>query len=135
MDNEVLSTARELRTLKDTKKDLEEQLKGVNNSIDSKEFELVMQMTNEELDKFSLDGTTFYLQDAPYVKAVPEFKKKLFSWLKRNGFKELVQETVNANTLRATVKNMLEEGDGNLPKGLVGVVEITPHTKIGMRRG
>ena len=135
MDNEVLTTARELRTLKDEKKDLEERLKAVNNSIDSKEFELVTQMTNEELDKFSLDGTTFYLQDAPYVKAVPESKKKLFSWLKRNGYKELVQETINANTLRATVKNMLDEGDGNLPKGLVGVVEITPHMKIGMRRG
>jgi hypothetical protein len=87
---------------------LEEQTNGLNAEIEEVEKTLTEAMVAEEMQNFVRAGHMFYLQTKTYASAVAEHKTELFRWLKENGFGDMVQETVNANTLAAFVRDQLE---------------------------
>lgn len=48
---------------------------------------------------------------------MPEMKQRAFDWLRKNGHSDLIIETVNAQTLGATARELIEAG-GELPDDL-----------------
>ena len=73
-------------------------------------------------------GQTVYLNREVFAKLVGDHKKALTAF-RRAGLADFVKETVNANTLRAYVREM----DEVLPKGLQPYVDITEVYRMRMR--
>lgn len=132
-DDDIFLMADRLRNLRETKAQLEDQLKQINAQIEGAEQALAQAMLVEEMQNFVRAGQMFYLQTKTYASPVAERKPELLIWLKENGYRDLVQETVNANTLAAFVRNQLEESD-ELPGGLSELVNVYEKTTVGIRK-
>ena len=74
------------------------------------------------------NGQTVYLNREVFAKLIGDHKKALTAF-RRAGLADFVKETVNANTLRAYVREM----DEVLPKGLQPYVDITEVFRMRMR--
>ncbi|MGI5840547.1 MAG: hypothetical protein ACOX8W_13035 [bacterium] len=135
MDNQIFALADDLVKLRDWKKSLDEQLKAANAEIAETEAKLSDAMINEEVPNFSRNGKLFYLSTRTYASPAAGCKAELFAWLRENGFGDLVQETVNANTLSAWAREYMEENDLNeLPETLSGLVRVYEKTSVGVRK-
>ena len=73
-------------------------------------------------------GQTVYLNREVFAKLVGD-QKKAYTALRRAGLGDFVKETVNAQTLRAYVR----EVDEVLPKGLQPYIDITEIYRMRMR--
>ena len=128
----MFDLADELSDLRERKKKMEEELKSINARIEFYEAELVKEMINEEVQNFTRGGQLFYLSTRTWASPVPERKAELYSWLKDHGFGDLVQETVNTQTLSAWVREQIEEAE--LPEDLRQLVNVYEKQTIGIRR-
>lgn len=96
----------EIKAAENTLKALKADLQMVQEEV------LPQKMEADELTSLNVDGIgrlTVAPQFRASVKA--EHKMAMQEWLKENGFIELVQETINSSTLKAWVKEQLEEGN------------------------
>jgi hypothetical protein len=131
----IFTLADKLRALKEEKKALEGREKEVNAEIDSVNEQMVSYMVDEELQNFDRGGNKFYLTRKVYASAVPEKKPDLFSWLRKEGHGDMIQETVNAQTLAAFVRELLDENeDDKLPEDLDPLLNVTKKQTVGMRK-
>lgn len=130
---DVFTLADRLQSLKEHKKELQDELKAVNAELEEVEQQLAELMINEEMQNFTRNGQTFYLNTRIYANAIADRKEELFAWLKENGYGDLVYETVNANSLAAFVREQLEEAD-KFPEGLAELVNVFEKTTVGMRK-
>lgn len=133
MEQEIFVLADELAELKDRKKELDDELKAVNARIAEVEEQLASKMVEEEIQSFQRSGKTFYVTTKVFASAVPERRIELFAWFKDNGFGDMVQETVNANTLAAWVRERLADSD-QLPEGLDELINVYEKTTVGVRK-
>jgi hypothetical protein len=129
----IFYLADRLKALRDEKAAIEGQLKEVNTQIEQAEQDLVNAMVAEEMQNFVRGGQMFYLTTKVYANAVPERKQELFTWLKANGYGDMVQETVHAQTLAAFVREQLDEAE-ELPSDLEPLVNVFEKTSVGLRR-
>ena len=133
MEQEIFALADELSELRDRKKALGDELKAVNDRITELEEQLASKMVEEEIQSFQRSGKTFYVTTKVFANAVPERKAQLFAWLKENGFGDMVQETVNSQTLAAWVREQLADSD-QLPEGLGELINVYEKTTVGVRK-
>lgn len=108
------------------KEDLEEQLKRVQENLDTAEENLVQWMETAGLDQFrTVDGhgCTLRVSIHPSVKD----KDALMTWVKKNKLTSML--SVHPSTLKSLCKERLEEGQG-LPDG----VESFNQTRVTFRR-
>ena len=134
VSNEMFALAERLKELRDTKSALEKKTKENNAALDEVEQQLVKMMVDTETQNFTRSGTMFSLTNKTLASAVAESKDKLYRALKRKGYGNLVYETVNANSLSAFVNEQMSENDEELPKWLIGLVNVYPQTKISVRK-
>ena len=92
-----------LKTLQEQKKDLEAQTKALGAEIAELDEQLSDAMTEAELDRFSRNGSTFYLKSRLFASPASDRKDEMMQALKDNGYGSLVVETVNANTLASFI--------------------------------
>jgi len=134
MPSDLFILANKLRDLRVQKKNLEAKVKELNDQIEHTEQTLVGEMVNMELQNFSRAGQMFYLSTKIYASAVADRKPELFSWLKANGYGDMVQEQVNAQTLAAWVREQLGEDQEELPEGVRELVNVYSKQTVGMRK-
>ena len=136
MDNtQIFDMADRLKAAKELKKGLDEQTKAVNAEIEQIDRELSNAMAEQELDKFTRNGSTFYLNSRLYASPAAGRKEDMFAALKANGYGALVTETVNANTLASFCKEQLAANDDELPSWLSDVVSTFEKVTVGVRKG
>lgn len=58
---------------------------------------------------------------SPTISTAIEDREKAFEWLRDNGLSELITETVNASTLKAALRKMLEDDGIEPPAGTIRV--------------
>ena len=131
---EVFELADRLIDLRERKEQLSELLKQVNAEIEEVDRQLSELMLAEEIQSFVRSGRMFYLKTETYVSAVAERKPELIEWLKANGYGSIVQETVHPRTLSATVKELKEEHEDELPPDLAELVNVFEKTTVGLRK-
>lgn len=133
-NNKILELATQYRELRIEKDETQALLKEVQQQLGEAEKLLSDEMINNEVQKFTLDGLTFYLNTRTKASPYAEFKQEVYQWLKDNGYGDLVYETVNANSFSAFVsKDLLADVD-ELPKELQGKVNVYEQTTVGMRK-
>ena len=75
----------------------------------------------------------FYLTSTTRASAIAGQKEALFDALRGAGYENLIQETVNANSLSAFVREQIAENSDALPGWLDGLVNVFEKTTVGVR--
>lgn len=135
MENKIFELADRLKAAKDEKKELDAQVKEVRAAVEQLDLALSDAMTEAECERFSRNGSTFYLNTRLYASPVAGHKEELFQALKENGYGEIVTETVNANTLASFVKEQMSLHDEELPAWIAQVVTTFEKVSVGIRKG
>ena len=130
----MFELADSLKSLKDAKKELEQEVKNLTAQIEEVDYALSEIMAQTETQSFSRAGTMFFLTNTVRASAVAERKEELFKALKAHDSGELVCETVNANSLSSFVKEQTAENDDLLPDWLEGLVSVYEKTTVGVRK-
>jgi len=131
MDKQILTLAAKLKDLRDTKADVELEVKFLNGEIEKTMSELSELMTDNELPSFTHSGFTYSLSTRTFASPPAGCKEALYSALRENGYGDIITETVNANTLSSTVNDIIEQNDDALPDWLSG--KISTYDKITVR--
>lgn len=135
MENSIdLQMADRLQELRDEKEQLELALKETNGMIEAVEQDLVAAMVTAELDSFKRNGHTYSLKVDTYASAKADRKEELFEALRNNDAGDLVQEQVNANSLRAFVKELKANNDDEIPEWIIDYINVYDKTKIAVRK-
>lgn len=135
MENSIdLQMADRLQELRDEKEQLEMALKETNGMIEAVEQDLVAAMVTAELDSFKRNGHTYSLKIDTYASAKADRKEELFEALRNNNAGDLVQEQVNANSLRAFVKELKANNDDEIPEWIIDYINVYEKTKISVRK-
>lgn len=136
MDNmQIFDIADRLKAAKDEKKDLDAKAKEVGTRIEELDKQLSDAMAEAELDKFSRNGFTFYLSSRLFASPQAGRKDALISALREEGYGDIVQETVNANTLASFVKEQKSQNKDTIPEWLDQVVSTYEKVSVGIRKG
>lgn len=127
-EQSMMQAADKLKSLRDQKLDLQDQLKAVQDEIDETEAALIDLMVSEECTGFDRNGFRFSLVIKEYPGAVPEEKEELYRRMREHGFGHIF--TINPMTLSGTVKELKANNDDVLPDWLEGVIKIFEQPSI-----
>ena len=131
---EIFELADRLKVLQEEKKAKEAEVKALATEIEMLDVELTDAMTEAELDRFSRNGSTFYLKSRLFASPVSGCRDEMIEALRKNGYGSLVVETVNAQTLSSFIKEQREVNDGNDPEWLNGTVSVYEKVSVGIRK-
>ena len=109
----------------------EEGAKEAKEEADKIEAVLLERWIKDGCNRIQVDGTLLYMQDTTFV-VMPEGKDSAVALLQGSQYADMVQATVNTNTLSALVRE-LEEGEG-LPDDWKGVIEAGRRTNVRTRK-
>lgn len=136
MNTALFELADQLKAAKDRKKQLADETKANNVLVDDLEARLAEAMASEEVDRFSRNGSLFYLSSRLFASPKAGMKEDMIAALKGNGYADLVIETVPAGTLASFAKERIEASEtGELPGWLDAVVSTYEKVSVGIRRG
>lgn len=91
MDNYIFDLADQLKELKDRKKELDAEAKAVGAQIEELNRELSDAMAEAECERFSRNGSTFYLNTRLFASPAAGRKEEMIEALKTNGYGDIVQ--------------------------------------------
>ncbi len=131
----IFELADALKAAKEKKKELDAQSKEVSAEIEKLDLALSDAMADAECDRFSRNGSTFYLSSRLYASPAAGRKDEMIMALKQNGYGDIVTETVNANTLASFVKEQMAVNDDAVPAWLSDMVNTFEKTSVGIRKG
>ena len=135
MDNtQIFEMADRLKALKEHKKDLEAQAEAVGAEINELDTQLSDAMAEAELERFSRNGSTFYLKSRLFASPAAGRKDEMMAVLKANGYGSLVVESVNANTLSSFIKEQREVTGMDVPEWLGDTVSTYEKVSVGIRK-
>lgn len=132
-ENKRFDLAEFLKKLRDKKSELEAEVKGINAEIESVAGELIADLIENESTGFNHKGFNYSLVVKEYPAAEPERKDELYAVMKEKGFEDLF--TINTNTLSATVRDLKENNDGQMPQWLDGLIKVAEKATIQIRKG
>ena len=130
----IFEMADRLKSLKKQKKDLEDSVKAIGSEIEELDRQLSDAMTEAELDRFSRNGSTFYLHSRLYASPSTGRKDAMMQALKQNGYGSLVVESVNSKTLSSFVREQKEANQGSIPSWLGDTVSTYEKISVGIRK-
>jgi len=119
----------EFADLTEKRRKLEAEVKRMATELAAREEKLVDEFAQAGIQNIKTKtGQTIYLNREVFAKLVGD-QKKAYTAFRRAGLGDFVKETLNANTLRAYVREM----DEVLPRGLQPYVDITEVYRMRMR--
>lgn len=133
-NTQIFEMADRLKALKEQKKDLEAQAEAVGAEINALDAQLSDAMAEADLDRFSRNGSTFYLKSRLFASPAAGRKDEMMAALKANGYASLVVESVNANTLSSFIKEQREINGTDVPEWLGDTVTTFEKVSVGIRK-
>lgn len=133
--NMIFELADKLKAMKEEKKEMDAQVKELGAEIEKLDLQLSDAMAQAEVERFSRNGSTFYLNSRLYASPIAGKKDELFEALEENGFGNLITRTVNANTLSSFVKEQMAENDDEVPAWLTEKISTFEKVSVGIRKG
>ena len=133
-NTQIFEMADRLKALKEQKKNLEAQAEAVGAEINALDTQLSDAMAEANLDKFSRNGSTFYLKSRLFASPAAGRKDEMMAALKANGYASLVVESVNTNTLSSFIKEQREINGTDVPEWLGDTVTTFEKVSVGIRK-
>lgn len=131
----IFELADQLKDCKERKKALEDQCKELGAEIEHLDLALSDAMAESECERFSRNGSTFYLNSRLFASPASGCKDEMILALKNAGYGSLVTESVNANTLASFVKEQMALNQDEVPTWLSEVVNTYEKVSVGIRKG
>jgi hypothetical protein len=136
MENkQIFELADALKAAKETKKELDAKAKEMSAEIEKLDLALSDAMADAECDRFSRNGSMFYLNSRLYASPMAGCKDDMILALKKNGYGDIVTETVNANTLASFVKEQMAVNNDTVPAWISDVISTFEKITVGIRKG
>ena len=129
---DIFRLSRQLRDLRRRKEQLEQQLKDLNAELKHVNGLLANEMVNNELQRFSIDGVLFYLATDVYVQEIAGVRDEFYEVVRGEGFGDLIKPSVPHQTLKAFVKEQMQENNDELPGWLAPYVRTYKEDKVRM---
>jgi len=122
----LMELIREMRRVQMAKDETETELKKLNKHFDFLRITKVPQMMEDEgIRNLNVEGVGRVSLTADMHVSIKDGQKESFyEWLRDNGRSDLIQPNVNPSTLKATVKNMVKEGEV-VPEEMLNVSPFT----------
>ena len=122
----LIELIKEMRRIQTEKDEVESDLKQYNKHFDFLRITKIPQvMEDEGIKNMNVEGVgRVSLTADMHVSVKAEMKEAFYLWLRDNGREDLIQPTVNSSTLKATVKNMVKQGE-EIPDDLLNVSPFT----------
>ncbi len=129
----LVELVREMKAVQSAKESAEAVVKELNKKFDFLRITKIPQvMEDEGIPRLTVEGVGRVSLTADMHVSVREGQKEAFyDWLRDNGREDLSQPTVNSSTLKATVKNMVVQGE-EYPQELLNV---SPFTRASITKG
>jgi hypothetical protein len=128
----IQDAVREFKLMRDAADELKEKLSRLQSKIDiARQQDLPQMFKDSGVTSIAVDGYRFVISHTVRASIPADTKPAAYEWLRNNDKEELIFETVNASTLAAEAKKMMEEGL-ELPQDLfkVAVVPNVSVTKV-----
>jgi len=123
---EAVRTYKQMRDYQDW---IKSELETLSKAIDQARQETLPQMFKESgMTSIAVDGYRFTISETVRASIPGETKPEAYQWLRDNKLEALIIETVNASTLAAQARKMLEDGE-TLPEELFKVY-IMPNVSV-----
>jgi hypothetical protein len=102
---------------------------------DARDIFLPERLEDEGLRNFSTDGWRIARSSKTMASILGDHKDEAYEWLRSNDYADLIKPTVNASSLSAVAKELLEHGK-ELPEEIfrVHIQPTVSFTKVGNRR-
>lgn len=133
-NTQIFEMADRLKSLQEQKKDLEAKAKDIAAEIADLDAQLSDAMVESDLERFSRNGSTFYLKSRLFASPAVGRKDEMMAALKANGYGSLVVESVNANTLSSFIKEQREVTGMDVPEWLGDTVSTYEKVSVGIRK-
>lgn len=130
----MIELARELLDAEARVKELEDEVKRAKEVRDGLNDALAERMTDEEVQSLNVSGRMLYLRPQVYASYKKEIEDVFFDALEGHGYGAIIKPTVNSRTLTASVRELIEENDGQLPRWLEGMVDVFTQTKVAIKK-
>lgn len=129
-DTTIQDAVRLFKKMRDFKDEVEEQMKLLTEKIDNCRHTILPLMYKENsITSITVDGYRFTISQTVRASIPPATKLQAYEWLRENDLSDIIIETVNASTLAAQAKKMLEDGEKELPDTLFNVA-LVPNVSI-----
>lgn len=129
-ESTIQEAVRLYKKMRDFKEDVEAQIKFLTEKIDSCRHEILPLMFKENVvTSITVDGYRFTISQTVRASIPADTKPQAYQWLRDNELADLIIETVNASTLAAEARKMLEDGEKELPEPLFKVA-LVPNVSI-----
>lgn len=117
---------RRYKELREAEKAADAEKAAIKEEADALEGRLIEMFSDAGVPSISLDGKTIYLHRSTYAQRLPGIDTDdLKAALREAGAGDLIKESINANTLSAYVRELLDVDEApGLPEPLVGVLEL-----------
>jgi len=130
----IFELADRYKELKEEKDALQGKLKELNKQLEKTNDELTAEMVDNELQNFQRGDRTFYLQTKLHAHDLKDKRDQLYEVLRKEGYGDLIKETVNPKTLESFVREQIEENEGDLPEWIREYVSVYEKDVVGMRK-
>lgn len=115
------------------KRELEAELRQVQDRLNELEPGLVDMFSEEGIQRTTVDGYTAYLQEEVWASPLNGDIAALCAALKEAGFGDMVAETVNRQTLSAWVREHRKDGEP-LPPAVEPVISVTAGYRLRAKK-
>ena len=124
----------EYKELLDRKAALEEETKQNNKDLEAKRKELAQAMIDEESPTVSRGGFIYSLQDKTKYNKKTCDEDAFFETLENAGLGSLIKRTVNAQSLNAAMKELVEGNDDELPEEFEDFIGVYQYYDVAKRK-
>ena len=107
--------------------------KALGEQLEELEWQLIQTMDESDLKSFKRNGINITAVTTPCLSAEADRKHELWDLMRDKGYESLF--SINAQTLQAELRRMLEENGGQLPDWLEGLVKQYDKRGIQVRKG
>ena len=113
---ELTERIRDYEALLDRKEALDAELKETNKMVEQARAELSAAMIDAEVERIGCNGYNYAVSEKVRYNKRGGVDEELFDVLREDGLGDIIRETVNAQTLQATMRDLAEHNDGELPE-------------------
>ncbi len=129
----MILAAEKLKGLRDLKDWMGEQIKEVDADIEVADKELIRRMQENETTSFTHNGTVFSIAKKVRASTIEGMKTELLTALRQNGAGNLIQETVNSNTLSSYIRKLKAENNDQVPEWIHPYVCVVEKMEVSVR--
>lgn len=129
----MIDLAKQLIEAEARVKEIDETLKEAKAERDRLNVAMADAMLDAEVQSLNVAGKVLYLNRRIAASYKKEIQDQFFAVLEGHGLGAIIKPNINSRTLTATVREQIEQNDGELPEWLDGMVDIFEETKVGIR--